>query len=211
MTADSLDRALRRPSTDPTAHLAAALARAEAEGLVDVAYATADTPIGPLLVAATDAGLVRLAFDGEDDADVGVGQISQVAKGHRPPLLVGQAAHGVPELAVDTRGSRRPLLGKVGHGDRPARRGTVVVDDLVVGDGEEPTPQVPGIPEVGIGAQGRDHRLLEAVGAMVWPRLPQAEAVEVGAVGVEEHLEGRQVHWWVNAGHVPPREIRRRR
>jgi methylated-DNA-[protein]-cysteine S-methyltransferase len=68
MTTDSLEHQLRTaPATDPTADLAAALTRAEAEGLVDVAYATADSPIGPLLVAATDAGLVRLGFAREDD------------------------------------------------------------------------------------------------------------------------------------------------
>lgn len=68
MMTDSLERQLRGgATTDPTDDLAAALARAEAEGLVDVAYATTDTPIGPLLVAATDAGLVRVAFEREDD------------------------------------------------------------------------------------------------------------------------------------------------
>jgi methylated-DNA-[protein]-cysteine S-methyltransferase len=69
MTTESLERALRATTTDPSADLAAALARAEAEGLVDVAYATTDSPVGPLLVAATAAGLVRLAFarDGGDD------------------------------------------------------------------------------------------------------------------------------------------------
>jgi methylated-DNA-[protein]-cysteine S-methyltransferase len=66
MTPDRLEAALRSQSTDPSADLAAALARAEAEDLVDVAYATADSPIGPLLVAATPAGLVRLGFQGED-------------------------------------------------------------------------------------------------------------------------------------------------
>lgn len=66
MTTDALERALRAAATDPTADVEAALARAEAEGLVDVAYATTATPIGPLLVAATDAGLVRLAFSKED-------------------------------------------------------------------------------------------------------------------------------------------------
>ncbi len=67
MTADALERELRNaPPTDPGADVAAALARAEAEGLVDVAYATADTPIGPLLVAATEAGLVRVGFERED-------------------------------------------------------------------------------------------------------------------------------------------------
>jgi methylated-DNA-[protein]-cysteine S-methyltransferase len=37
-------------------------ARAEAGQLVDVAYRTIDTPVGSLLVAATDEGLVRVAF-----------------------------------------------------------------------------------------------------------------------------------------------------
>ena len=68
MMTDSVERQLRTSlTTDPTADLKAALARADAEGLVDVAYAVADSPIGRLLVAATDAGLVRLAFEREDD------------------------------------------------------------------------------------------------------------------------------------------------
>ena len=42
---------------------------AEDEGLIEVAYATMDTPIGTLLLAATHAGLVRIAFAEEvDDA-----------------------------------------------------------------------------------------------------------------------------------------------
>jgi methylated-DNA-[protein]-cysteine S-methyltransferase len=45
-------------------------ARAEAEGLLDVAYRTLDTPVGSLLLAATDRGLVRVAFEiqGHDQA-----------------------------------------------------------------------------------------------------------------------------------------------
>src|SRR5438067_1300846 len=35
-------------------------------GLLDVAVAPTDTPIGQLLLAATDQGLVRVAFEGED-------------------------------------------------------------------------------------------------------------------------------------------------
>jgi methylated-DNA-[protein]-cysteine S-methyltransferase len=44
-----------------SAHLAA-------EGLADVSYATADSPFGPLLLATTGRGLVRVAFP-EEDAD----------------------------------------------------------------------------------------------------------------------------------------------
>jgi methylated-DNA-[protein]-cysteine S-methyltransferase len=38
---------------------------AEREGLLDVAYRTVDSPVGPLLLAATPRGLVRVAFDVE--------------------------------------------------------------------------------------------------------------------------------------------------
>lgn len=43
--------------------------RADAEGLLDVAYTTVDSPFGPLLLAATPRGLVRLnlpAYDPEE-------------------------------------------------------------------------------------------------------------------------------------------------
>jgi methylated-DNA-[protein]-cysteine S-methyltransferase len=45
-------------------------ARAEAEGLIDVAYTSVDSPLGPLVVAATPKGLVRVSyteFRGEDE------------------------------------------------------------------------------------------------------------------------------------------------
>lgn len=68
MITDPIHEELRRGlTTDPSADLAQALARAEAAGLLDVAYTTVDSPIGPLLLAATDAGLVRLGFEREDD------------------------------------------------------------------------------------------------------------------------------------------------
>lgn len=40
--------------------------RAQARGLLDVAYRTFDTPIGTLLLAATERGLVRIAFACQD-------------------------------------------------------------------------------------------------------------------------------------------------
>lgn len=47
--------------------LRAALAdRASAEGVLDVAYRVVDSPVGPLLLAATAAGTVRVAFGVED-------------------------------------------------------------------------------------------------------------------------------------------------
>ncbi len=44
------------------ARLAAA---AQAEGILDVAYRTVDSPVGSLLLAATEAGLVRVAYASE--------------------------------------------------------------------------------------------------------------------------------------------------
>jgi methylated-DNA-[protein]-cysteine S-methyltransferase len=38
----------------------------EREGLLDVAYRIVDSPVGPLLLAATARGLVRIAYDIED-------------------------------------------------------------------------------------------------------------------------------------------------
>ena len=58
----------RAPSSDAAA--AQFARRAEAEGLVDVAYTHVDSPLGPLLAAATDRGLVSLSYLGfreEDD------------------------------------------------------------------------------------------------------------------------------------------------
>ncbi|GAA1340415.1 methylated-DNA--[protein]-cysteine S-methyltransferase [Kocuria palustris] len=40
-------------------------AQAGERGLVDVAYRTLETPVGPLLLAATETGLVRVAFERE--------------------------------------------------------------------------------------------------------------------------------------------------
>jgi methylated-DNA-[protein]-cysteine S-methyltransferase len=39
---------------------------ADRDGLLDVAYTTVDSPVGPLLLAATGRGLVRVAFAVED-------------------------------------------------------------------------------------------------------------------------------------------------
>jgi methylated-DNA-[protein]-cysteine S-methyltransferase len=66
------------PLFDPAPADAATLARlhdrleraADDADLLDVAYRTIDTPVGPLLLAATPIGLVRVAFEVEDHAAV---------------------------------------------------------------------------------------------------------------------------------------------
>ena len=58
-------------------------ARANQEGLVDVAYATVDTPLGTGLVAATPKGLVRVALPNERVENV----LTQLSEGVSPRVL----------------------------------------------------------------------------------------------------------------------------
>jgi methylated-DNA-[protein]-cysteine S-methyltransferase len=71
--AQSIEVALRRSRDHAPSDAAAAAAAAQrlsgriaAEGLADVSYASLDSPFGKLTVAATERGLVRLAFPEED-------------------------------------------------------------------------------------------------------------------------------------------------
>jgi methylated-DNA-[protein]-cysteine S-methyltransferase len=67
MTKD-VEIALREAATAlPSAPTTDLTARAAAEGLLDVAYATVDSPLGPLLVAATPRGLIRLSYGADGD------------------------------------------------------------------------------------------------------------------------------------------------
>lgn len=73
---ESLQRELRRtawgaPPTPP--ELSRAAARA---GMLDVAYATTDSPVGTLLLAATPAGLVRIAYVDFEHEDAVLGEIA---------------------------------------------------------------------------------------------------------------------------------------
>jgi methylated-DNA-[protein]-cysteine S-methyltransferase len=59
------------PSDETMARLRADLAaRATEQGLLDVAYAAMDTPLGTLTISATPRGVVRIAFDNERLDDV---------------------------------------------------------------------------------------------------------------------------------------------
>ena len=61
----------------------AVLKRAEKEGLVDVAYGTVDSPIGKLLIATTDKGLVRISFPTETEGIV----LEELARRLSPRIL----------------------------------------------------------------------------------------------------------------------------
>ncbi len=67
MTATEMLAGIPAPDPDAAARLHARLVEeADGEGLLDVSYRTLDSPVGPLLLAATTDGLVRVAFDRED-------------------------------------------------------------------------------------------------------------------------------------------------
>lgn len=100
------------------------VADAERRGLLDIAYRVVDSPIGPLLLAATREGLVRVAFEGEGhDAVLGVlaERISSrillaPSRLDAPARQLGEYFDGVRrqfDLALDlrlARGFRRRVL-----------------------------------------------------------------------------------------------------
>ena len=61
--------------------------RASAEGLLDVAYATADSPFGPLLLATTPKGLVRVGLPNQDADEL----LTDLAKRVSPRVLEAPA------------------------------------------------------------------------------------------------------------------------
>ena len=67
---DELETALRAAAGRLDGAAPALDDRAAREGLLDVAYATTDSPVGPLLLAATPAGVVRVSFAREGFDDV---------------------------------------------------------------------------------------------------------------------------------------------
>jgi methylated-DNA-[protein]-cysteine S-methyltransferase len=71
---------------------------ASAAGLLDVAYATTDSPVGTLLIAATPRGLVRLAYvDFEDETEV----LEQLAAQLSPRILAAPRKLDEPRRELD--------------------------------------------------------------------------------------------------------------
>jgi methylated-DNA-[protein]-cysteine S-methyltransferase len=117
---DPLERELARGASRgvdcPLPDLAEAAAIA---GLLDIAYATLDSPLGTLLLASTDRGLVRLAymdFDGEEAV------LDQLATKISPRVLFSARRLDEPRRELDQyfAGARRefdvPLDWRLSHG-----------------------------------------------------------------------------------------------
>ncbi len=78
--------------------------RAAAEGVLDVAYRTLDTPVGTLLLAATGTGLVRVAFAIEGHDQVLQALATQISpRVLRAPRRLDAAAREIDEYFAGRR------------------------------------------------------------------------------------------------------------
>ena len=79
---------------------------AEMAGLLDIAYRTVDSPLGPLLLVATPTGVVRVAFDNEDHDRVLEALSEQISpRILRAPERLEGPAHQLDEYFAGTRRS----------------------------------------------------------------------------------------------------------
>jgi methylated-DNA-[protein]-cysteine S-methyltransferase len=96
------------------------VADAEREGLLDLAYRTVDSPVGPLLLAATEQGLVKVAFDRQDHDAVLAGLAETVSpRILRAPARLDTVTRQLEEYFTGGRRSFDvPLDFRLAHGFR---------------------------------------------------------------------------------------------
>ncbi len=114
-----LDRTQTGP--DDLARLHRRLEQAsQREGLLDIAYRTLDTPVGVLLLAATEQGLVRVAYEREDHEAVLAGLAEKVSpRILRAPARLDQAAFEIDQYFARSRTAfDLPLDFSLAHGFR---------------------------------------------------------------------------------------------
>jgi methylated-DNA-[protein]-cysteine S-methyltransferase len=131
---DPVLAAINTDDTEAMARLHDQLATAaEADRLLAVAYRTVDSPVGTLLLAATDQGLVRVAYDREDHDHV-LQRLSDRISPRilRAPRRLDQVTR---QLAEYFAGKRRdfvlPLDFRLVHGFRRAVLGHLVLINYV--------------------------------------------------------------------------------
>jgi methylated-DNA-[protein]-cysteine S-methyltransferase len=77
---------------------------ADSAGVLDLAYRTVDTPVGTLLLAATTAGLVRVAYDVEGHDAVLAGLADRISpRVLRAPARLDSAARQIDEYFAKRR------------------------------------------------------------------------------------------------------------
>jgi methylated-DNA-[protein]-cysteine S-methyltransferase len=107
------------------------VAAADADRLLDVAYRTVDSPVGTLLLAATDQGLVRVAYQLEDHDRV----LQTLSQRVSPRILLAprRLDQVARQLAEYFAGERRdfvlPLDFRLAHGFRREVLGRLVMID----------------------------------------------------------------------------------
>lgn len=102
---DDLYAALRVDEPQTMDRLRACLVAAAGDaGILDVAYRTLDTAVGTLLLAATEKGLVRVAYDREDHNAV-LGTLAERVSPRilRTPARLDLVAHQIEEYFAGTR------------------------------------------------------------------------------------------------------------
>ena len=97
-------------------------AAAQRDGILDVAYRTIDSPVGPLLLAATQAGLVRIAYASEDHDAVLQALADRISpRVLNAPARLDRAARELDEyFAGQRRGFDLPLDWQLSAGFRRA-------------------------------------------------------------------------------------------
>ena len=116
---DRLERTFATPEPVERLHVRLA-ALAERQGLLDISYRTMDSPLGPLLLAATGKGLVRVAFSREDHDSV----LASLASAISPRILRAPRRLDAPARQLDEyfAGKRRsfsvPVDLQLAHGFR---------------------------------------------------------------------------------------------
>jgi methylated-DNA-[protein]-cysteine S-methyltransferase len=93
---------------------------AQSDGILDIAYRTLDTPVGVLLLAATEKGLVRVAYEREDHDAVLAGLAEKISpRILRAPARLDQAAFELDEYFARSRTAfDLPLDFSLSHGFR---------------------------------------------------------------------------------------------
>src|SRR4051794_6515563 len=76
---------------------------ADADGVLDVAYRTIDTPVGSLLLAATSVGLIRVAYDIEGHDAV----LARIADAVSPRILRAPARLDAVAIQIDEYFAKR--------------------------------------------------------------------------------------------------------
>lgn len=104
-TDDDLFAALTEDEGETLDRLRARLVHdADGAGILDVAYRTLDTAVGTLLLAATEQGLVRVAYHREDHDAVLQQLVEKVSpRVLRAPARLNPVAHQIEEYFAGTR------------------------------------------------------------------------------------------------------------